>query len=546
MGPCIGWAVGCVARAWHQYARVPLWRDETVVDRFNTFPEDFFNFKQQLLNMTRFRAAGFFHITTMGAMQSCLGKADAGVSITHGPIFAVHNGTSATVWARGDRAGIIRVRCTPAGGSGDTVEGSATLTADEDFTARIELSGLQPSTKYECTVDGAGRSGTFNTPAATHAKSGGACSFVFGSCVGGQGCGRVAGDGPESGFPVFGTMLALRPDFFMCNGDFIYADNAIDPVGKEPWNLGIQHVVNAEGMGVANDLGGFRARYRYHYEDPKLGAFLAATPMLATWDDHEIFDDWGALRLVQQGKGDLLEAGMRAFFEYSVHRGPPEEPRRVYRRSVWGPHCEFFVLDCRSYRAMHDEVEASATPQMNTILGEAQLKWLKTSLADSTCTWKFICTSVPLSYPTGWPRPAETGYDGWSDGQASDESVGPEAELKGILQHIKDLGIANVVWISGDVHFPFALSYDPFGDGAPLVHEIGATPLHALCLPRPPNGLGDPSLKPTCLFAGDVPFGGALMNFGRCVVGEGGDVTFTLCHASSGEPMYELKLDPKK
>ena len=59
-------------------------------------------------------------------------------------------------------------------------------------------------------------------------------------------------------------------------------------------------------------LDGFRARYKYHLEDAKLRQFLAHTPVFATWDDHEIVDDWGAAKLQQEGKAALLDAGMGA------------------------------------------------------------------------------------------------------------------------------------------------------------------------------------------------------------------------------------------
>jgi len=116
-------------------------------------------------------------------------------------------------------------------------------------------------------------------------------------------------------------------------------------------------------------------------------------------------------------------------------RGPLEEPNRPYRNVRWGKAVELFILDCRSYRSVHDATLAvddgtatSQTPQLQTILGAAQLKWLKHALTASDATWRIICSSVPLSYQTGWPRPLESGFDGWSDGRAGTAS-GPELEL---------------------------------------------------------------------------------------------------------------------
>ena len=65
----------------------------------------------------------------------------------------------------------------------------------------------------------------------------------------------------------------------------------------------------------------------------------------------------------------------------------------------------------------------------------------------------------------------------------TDTVSGPEVELMKILKFIDEHPIKNVIFISGDTHFPFSISYDPFKKGTPLVYEVGATPLQALCLP---------------------------------------------------------------
>ena len=75
---------------------------------------------------------------------------------------------------------------------------------------------------------------------------------------------------------------------------------------------------------------------------------------------------------------------------------------------------------------------------------------------------------------------------------------------------------------------------------------VGATPMHALCLPRPAGGVPrDVSLRPTVLYAGDVPFGGALQNFGRCAIDAAGVATFSLHAAKDGSMLFEVKLQPE-
>ena len=245
--------------------------------------------------------------------------------------------------------------------------------------------------------------------------------------------------------------------------------------------------------------------------------------------------------MIAAGKGQLLEDGQRAFFEYWPLTGPPEEPRRVYRNVTWGPHAELFILDCRQYRAAHEDHDdnAATTVQMGHILGDAQKEWLLKSLAASTATWKFICTSVPLSYPTGFPVPEETGFDGWADGNP-DGLGGPEEELNSIFELLRDRSITGIIFISGDVHFPFAIAYDPFKTGTPLFYEIGCTPFHALCLPPPEGGPRDLTFNPTTLFQAGT-FASDLLNFGHIVISD--EAKFTLnIRDVNGESLYCLEL----
>jgi alkaline phosphatase D len=462
----------------------------------------------------------------------------------HGPVFGEVTETSVNVWYR-DEEGVARPPVLTLWKDDDDPEDPSKrqifalnpIDANADFTCKTVLTGLEPATVYVYEIGD--RCGSFKTAGSR------AVHFVFGSCIGGQGYGRLPPDHPYGpGFPIFKAMAAIEPDFVQIQGDYIYADDPIRKVDTSPFFTGqhFQTPNNVDILPVANDLDGFRARYKYNLEDEALGSFLRNTVVFNTWDDHEIFDDFGQERLKSQGKEALYRIGERVFHEYWPFIGPPEEPHRIYRKAAFGPHVELFVLDTRSYRAAHQVTEPGVTPFMKHILGPAQKQWLLDGLKKSTKTWKFICTSVPMAYPTGWPRPAETGYDGWSDG--CDESVGgPELELQEILHFIQHEGIKNVMFISGDVHFPFCISYDPFQSGEPLVYEIGSTPFHSLCLPPPEKG-PDKSFNPTTLYADGRFADQSFLNFGQVQVDEQGNLAFNL-RDLHGKSMYELKLEPK-
>jgi len=77
------------------------------------------------------------------------------------------------------------------------------------------------------------------------------------------------------------------------------------------------------------------------------------------------------------------------------------------------------------------------------------------------------------------------------------------------------------------------------------VYEVGATPIHALCLPAPADGPGDKSLKPTVHYMGKTEFGGKLQNFGRCAVDSDGNATFELRDAKGGV-LHTMALVPTR
>ena len=405
---------------------------------------------------------------------------------------------------------------------------------DADFTCKTLLKGLNKATHYTYVI-GDDIIGSFKTSGSA------SLSFVFGSCIGGQGFGRLPADHPiGEGFPIFKAMTKLEPDFVQIQGDFIYADNAIHKVDPSPFFKGqrFQTPNDVDVLEVANDIEGFRNRYKYTLEDEHLCDFLRNTVVYNTWDDHEIFDDFGKERLHHQGNSELYKCGEQVFYEY----WPLAKGQQIYRSAEFGPHAHLMILDTRSYRATHRVTVLGETPAMAYMLGQDQKRWLLDELKDSTKTWKFIATSVPLAYPTGWPRPEETGYDGWSDGNDVSMS-GPELELQEILMFIHSEKIKNVIFLSGDVHFPFAISYDPYETGEPLIYEIGSTPFHALCLPPPEKG-PDKSFIPTTLYAEGKFADQSNLNFGHVLIDDDANFTFHIRDVN-GESKYELNLTPK-
>ena len=151
-----------------------------------------------------------------GCIEGCCRGLLSREPITHGPTLEVVDSGSATIWVRGSAVGAACIKNWAVGSNEETPSVAyAQLDKDADFTGRARLVQLLAGRQYKLSVETAApdslRLGQFRTPPANNDDKGGACSFVFGSCVGGQGYGPRAGGGAESGFPAFTAMQAMDP-----------------------------------------------------------------------------------------------------------------------------------------------------------------------------------------------------------------------------------------------------------------------------------------------------------------------------------------------
>ena len=460
-------------------------------------------------------------------------EAHAPLFLTHGVASGDITTRSAVIWTRVNAPATVGVEYALDPNFTQPQAGPRVVTDQtRDYTARLRLGGLRPDTVYfyrvwalqpETGLRSASVRGRLRTaPPATERR---AVSFVFGGDLGGQGFCRP--------YAIFEKMRRLEPDFFIANGDMIYADNDCPAAAPAPPGRASRPNIpgdflpvtaldwtNSEQLRTA-----FWQHWRYNRADPAFQNFLGQVPMYVQWDDHELVNDSGADWSYwrpgpRRGYPNLVQVGRQAMFLYAPIDPSPEEPYRVYRSFRWGTDLELFLLDARSYRSRNDLAD---TPDAHkTLLGDAQLAWLKRGVAESTATWKVVSSNVPLSIPTG-SRAAVFGRDGWANGTAPDFSsrTGFERELFDLLAHFDRAGVRNLVFVTTDVHFAAALAYahDADGDGRPLrFHEFVSGPLSAISVPAVSQARLDPSLRPRLVYAE-----GELTNFGFIRVYEGAD-----------------------
>ena len=457
-----------------------------------------------------------------------VGMAQTAPVITHGVASGDVTARAAVVWARSDRAAEMTVRYVPSVGRTQPEQAVANSSADTDFAAQVRLTDLEPGTRYRYEVwfsadgvRGSLEAGTFATAPSAGRRA--AVSFIWAGDLGGQAYCRQR----SSGYAIFTPMTALDPDFFVANGDMIYADSVCPAEGPQRgWinipgdftGIGDPSVDWTEATGV-QDV--YAAHWRYNRADPAFQQFLRTTPMYVQWDDHEVINDFGAPWSAygpapdRAGYPTIVEAGRKTLFDYHPFDRHPVEPDRIYRSYRWGQDLELFILDARSYRSENqlgdDETNAK------TMLGTEQLDWLKRALAASTATWKVVSTDVPLSVPTG-TRADEFGRDAFASGTGPGLATGTgfESELLDLLRDVDARDVRNLVFVATDVHFAAQLRYelDLDGDGDPLLfHELVSGPLSAV---RQVPPAFDPTLHPVVLYAeGDI------FNFGTVRIGDG-------------------------
>ncbi len=250
------------------------------------------------------------------------------------------------MWCRTDRPARLRVRY----GTTDALAGarervSAPTSADADFTARLDLTGLPPGQRivYEARFEGRGGElsepvrGAFRTPARTPAP----VRIVWGGDVCGQGWGIDEGHG---GMRTFASMRAAEPDLFIHSGDLIYADAPIPETLRLDDGSTWRNLVE-DGVGdVAQTLDQFRGRYRYNLRDAHLRAFNAEVPMVAQWDDHEVLNNWYPTEVLGSAGNDarytekqvsvLAARAKQAFFDYAPIRPAGGSGGAIRGRSI--------------------------------------------------------------------------------------------------------------------------------------------------------------------------------------------------------------------
>jgi alkaline phosphatase D len=181
--------------------------------------------------------------------------------------------------------------------------------------------------------------------------------------------------------------------------------------------------------------------------------------------------------------------GYRAFFEHMPFRRVRGEGFRLHRSIAIGRTVELFVLDERQHRddqpcgdRLFVPCEEAAAPG-RTLLGPGQLAWLKQGLAASPASWKLLANAV-MAMALEATDGAPVNKDQW-DGYA--------AERADLLGFVRERGIRDVAFLTGDIHTFFAGEVGVEGRGPDSVAtEFVGGSISSLGLPEVAQRMGAP------------------------------------------------------
>ncbi|MFJ1591193.1 alkaline phosphatase D family protein [Kitasatospora albolonga] len=345
-----------------------------------------------------------------------------------------------------------------------TAASGATLaSALSDHTVKADVRGLRPATTYyfRFTAGGQGPGG-----GEVHSPTGRTRTApAVGADVAGLRFGVVSCANWEAGWFSAYRHLAARPDLdaVLHLGDYLYeyATGGYPTQGAALREHRPAHEIL--------DLADYRARHGNYKTDADLQSLHAAHPVIAIWDDHEFANDaWsgGAQNHTPGTEGvweQRVAAAKQAYFEWMPVRASTEGT--VYRRLRFGRLVDLHLLDLRSFRSRQASIGSGAVDDPErTITGRAQLDWLKAGLAGSDAVWKLVGTSVmispvafgalpahllePLAGLLGLPKEGlAVNVDQW-DGYTDDR--------RELIGHLRERGITDTVFLTGDVHMAWA------------------------------------------------------------------------------------------
>lgn len=315
-------------------------------------------------------------------------------------------------------------------------KGKAVAAPALGHSVHVETAGLQPARWYWYRFVAAGHrspAGRFRTAPAL-GETPGKFRFAFASCQ----------QWTQGLWTAYQHMADEDVDLVIHLGDYIYEQ-------------GYRGKVRTEGQEETFTLADYRDRYALYKSDALLRQAHARFPWITTWDDHEVSNNYANdIQEKGQPKAEFLKRRAWAYQAYYEHMPlrraalPKGPDMALYRQLEFGRLIRLHMLDTRQYRTDQpcgDGLKKACADLQNpaqTLLGEAQQKWLDRSLNTSPAVWDLIGQQILVTLQDFDPGADEVfNMDSWS---------GYPLARQRLVETLAARPKRNAVIITGDVH----------------------------------------------------------------------------------------------
>jgi alkaline phosphatase D len=255
------------------------------------------------------------------------------------------------------------------------------------------------------------------------------------------------------GFDLFDEIVAEHPAFLLHLGDAIYE------IGETPPNG-----ATTDPPHDCHTLDDYRRRHAQYRSDERLQRLLAAMPMIAVWDDHEVVDN-----APDPDSQVRRRAGQRAWRDWMPTRWTGDDEPLDRRLSIDGL-VDLALVDSRFEGRSANDIGgpgvADAAP--GHILSERQWHDLEEFAARSSTPWFVLANQVQVSPMTLAARPA-VAWPPWRRVVNPDQWDGYPDERARLASVVRRVAGRRVV-LSGDLHSAWSRTWRH--DGGTIAHEF--------------------------------------------------------------------------
>ena len=361
--------------------------------------------------------AGFGALSLPISLTACGDDADSNtqpntqVQFLHGVASGDPLQTQVIIWTRvtptdsSARLEVLWEVAKDAGFKHITATGKVLTTAAQDFTVKVDVTGLAAGQVYFYRFKSASK---YSITGQTKTLATQVQSVQFAVCS----CSNF----PAGYFHVYKEMAKQDVDVVIHLGDYIYEYGMGGYATEEAVEMGraLADDNNAEII----RLDGYRKRYALYRLDPDLQAAHQRHPFIVIWDDHELANDtWekGAENHQSDTEGDFLErklAALAAYFEWMPIRPIDDQHIKIYRQFDFGTLVQLTMLDTRiiarnvqldyaNYMTATGldiaKFQADLINPARTLMGVEQRNWLLQKLQQSTATWNVLGQQILMS-----------------------------------------------------------------------------------------------------------------------------------------------------